>query len=83
MRRIQVDKETFLPVAQRLYARGGRLLKSSHIAETFQVDGRWYPRRLRIQDHMQDGEETDVIVEKIEFDVEIPRSRFSRAALRR
>lgn len=46
------------------------------------VDGRWYPRRILYKDALSKGKGTEIIIEDIAFDVDIPEGTFSKASLR-
>jgi outer membrane lipoprotein-sorting protein len=82
-RRLWVDKERWLPLRAELYAKSGRLLKTTVINEVFMVEGRWYPKRMTFKDVLQKGKGTEFVVETIDFDVEVPEHMLTKAALRR
>ena len=83
-RRSWVDAEYYLPMKEELYAKSGKLLKSSTIGEVMKVAGRWYPRSLTLKDELKrDSKGTEWVIDTIEFDVDIPESRFSKAGLRK
>ena len=83
-RRSWVDAEYLLPMKEELYAKSGKLLKSATIGEVMRVEGRWYPKSLNYKDELKrNSKGTDWIILTIEFDVDIPASRFSKAALRK
>jgi outer membrane lipoprotein-sorting protein len=81
-RKLWVDAERWLPLRSERYAKSGKLLKTMSIGEVFQVDDRWYPKRMVFKDVLSRGEGTEYIIDSIDFDVEIPDSRFTKAALR-
>ena len=82
-RKIWVDKESMLALREDRFAKGGKLLKTAEIPEVFQVNQRWYPKRIVFKDVLSKGKGTELIVDSIEFDVEIPKHIFSKASLRR
>jgi outer membrane lipoprotein-sorting protein len=82
-RKIWVDKQRWLPLSEERYAKSGRLLKKTTIAEVFKVSDRWYPKRMIFKDVLQRGEGTEFIVESIDFDVEVPDHMLTKAALRK
>lgn len=82
-RKLWVDKERFLPLREDLFAKGGKLLKTFKINEVFKVGERWYPKRMVFKDVLKEGEGTELVIESIDFDVEIPEHIFSKASLRR
>lgn len=81
-RRLWVDKERFLPLKEEWYGSGETLLKTFEVKEMMEAQGRWYPKRAVFNDVLKAGDGTEVIIEEIEFDVDIPDRIFSRAALR-
>ncbi len=81
-RKLWVDKERFLPLREDLFARGGKLLKTFQINEVFKVGERWYPKRMVFKDVLKEGDGTELVIESIDFDVEIPEHIFSKASLR-
>ncbi len=80
--RIWVDKERFLPLKEEWYGSGESLLKTLEVKEVRQTQGRWFPQKALINDVLKAGDGTELIIEEIEFDVDIPDHIFSRAALR-
>ena len=83
-RRVWVDAEYFLPMKEELYAKSGKLLKSTSMDSVIKVQGRWYPTRLIYKDELKrNSKGTEWIIDDIQFDVEIPDSRFSKALLRK
>ncbi|MEA1973314.1 MAG: outer membrane lipoprotein-sorting protein, partial [Candidatus Cloacimonadota bacterium] len=79
---IWIDKERFISLKEELYGMSGTLLKKTEVQEVFQIEERWFPKRLTFQDVLKKGDGTEIIFEDIKFDVEIPKSRFSKASLR-
>ncbi len=82
-RKIWVDQERWLPLKEERFARSGRLLKTTHITEVFEVGDRWYPKKMIFKDMLSRGEGTEFIIESIDFDTEIPDHRLTKAALRK
>jgi len=82
-RKIWVDKDRMLALREDRFAKSGKVLKTAEIREVFQVDQRWYPKRMVFKDALSKGKGTELIIESIEFDVEIPKPIFSKAALRK
>lgn len=81
-RRIWVDQERWLPLLEERYAKSGKLLKTTRITKVFRVDGRWYPKRMIFKDMLSRGEDTEYIIDDIDFEVKIPDHLFTKAALR-
>ncbi len=81
--KLWVDKEYMVPRKQQLFAKSGKLLKVIELSDLFQVDGRWYPKRMLFQDVLLNGKGTEFLIESIEFDKKIPAHIFSKASLRK
>ena len=83
-RRVWVDVEYLLPMREELYAKSGKLLKSTSMDGIKKVQGRWFPTRFIFRDELKrNSKGTEWIIDDIDFDVEIPVSRFSKARLRK
>ena len=84
MRRAWIDKEYLLPMKEELYAKSGKLLKTSTMDGIKKVQGRWFPTRFIFKDELRrNSKGTEWIIDDIQFDVDIPDSRFSKALLRK
>ena len=81
-RKLWVDKSNWLPRRQELYAKSGKLLKWITIDEVFKVGKRWYPKKMVFKDALSKGEGTEYYIEDIDFNVDIPDYKFTKAALR-
>ena len=83
-RRAWIDKEYLLPMKEELYAKSGKLLKTSTMDGIKKVQGRWFPSRFIFKDELKrNSKGTEWHIDDIEFDVDIPESRFSKAKLRK
>jgi len=83
-RRAWVDAEYLLPIKEELYAKSGKLLKSTSLDGVKKIQGRWYPTRFIFKDELKrNSKGTEWIMDEIKFDVDIPESRFSKALLRK
>ena len=84
MRRAWIDKEYLLPMKEELYAKSGKLLKTSTMDGIKKVQGRWFPSRFVFKDELKrNSKGTEWVIDEIEFDSVIPESRFSKALLRK
>ena len=83
MRRLWVDKERFTVLKEELFARSGKLLKTTTVESVRRFGGRWIPDRVRFKDVMNEGQGTEFVIEEIEFDAVIPDTLFSKASLRK
>ncbi len=82
-RKIWVDKERMVPLRQDLFGKSGRLLKTMHMSDVQQIDGRWYPMHMLFKDVLNKGQGTEFVVDEITFDQEIAPYIFTKASLRR
>ncbi len=81
--KIWVDKERYISLKENLYAKSGKLLKTIQIQEVMAVDDRWVPKKALYKDVLKQGEGTQLMVDSIEFNRELPPYIFSKASLRR
>lgn len=81
--KLWVDQDKYVYRKQQLFAKSGKLLKVIDISELFQVDGRWYPKRMLFQDVLKNGKGTEFSVDSVEFDEVISDHIFSKASLRK
>ena len=83
-RRSWGDKEYLLPIKEELYAKSGKLLKTSSLQGIKKVQGRWFPSKFVYKDELKrNSKGTECIIDNIEFNKKIPDSRFSKALLRK
>lgn len=82
-RKIWVDKERYIGMKEELYAKSGKLLKQIDLHEIKKIDGRWVATSLTYKDVLKDGDGTEMSIESIEFNKEIPGYILSKAALRK
>ena len=83
-RRAWIDKEYLLPMKEELYAKSGKLLKTSTMDGIKKVQGRWFPSRFIFKDALKrNSKGTEWVIDDIQFDVEIPEHIFLKAALRK
>ena len=83
-RKSWIDKEYLLPMKEELYAKSGKLLKTSTMSDVKRIQGRWFPSRFNFRDELKrNSKGTEWIIDDIEFDIEISNSRFSKALVRK
>jgi outer membrane lipoprotein-sorting protein len=82
-RKIWVDSDRWVPLKEERFAKSGKLLKTTAITEVFQVDGRWYPKRMIFKDMLAKGGGTEYLIHSIDFAVDIPDEKMTKAALRK
>ena len=78
-----VDAETFIPLKQELYALSGMLLKTWTMSDVRKVDDRWVPHRMRVEDKLQEGTYTEILIEESKFGVDLPDEVFTMRWLER
>ena len=84
MRRTWIDKEYILPMKEELYAKSGKLLKTSTMDGIKKVQGRWFPTRFIFKDELKrNSKGTEWVIDEIAFDVDIPDYRFKKGILRK
>ena len=84
MRRAWIDKEYLLPMKEELYAKSGKLLKTSTMSDIRKVQGRWFPSRFNFKDELKrTSKGTEWVIDEIDFDVNIPDYRFEKGILRK
>ena len=83
-RRAWVDLEYYLPMKEQLYAKSGKLLKSTSMDGIRKIQGRWFPTKIIFKDELKrNSRGTEWIIEDIEFDIEIPDEIFLKSKLRK
>jgi len=83
-RKAWIDKEYLLPIKEELYAKSGKLLKTSTMTDIKKIQGRWFPSRFNFKDELKrNSKGTEWVIDDIQFDIHIPKSRFSKALLRK
>ena len=83
-RKAWIDKEYLLPMKEELYAKSGKLLKISTMTDVKKIQGRWFPSRFNFKDELKrNSKGTEWVIDDIQFDINIPESRFSKALLRK
>ena len=79
-----VDKETFIPLKQDLYAVSGMLLKTWTMGEVKTFDGgRKYPTKMTIRDHVKKDSVTTIEFKELQFGIDAPKEIFSLRWLER
>jgi len=82
MRKLWVDKSRFVPVKEDLYAKSGKLLKSTELSDFSKHGNRWYPGKMTFKDMLKKGAGTEFIIDEIRFDIDIPEHKLTKASLR-
>ena len=66
-----------------MYARSGRLLKTSATLEVDRIGERWFPTRLEFVSRLRANTKTVFSMSRIELNVPVTEQQFSLAALAR
>tara|TARA_B100000941_G_C28508298_1_gene558833 strand:+ start:4425 stop:5165 length:741 start_codon:yes stop_codon:yes gene_type:complete len=83
-RKSWIDKEYFLPVKEELYAKSGKLLKTSSMSDIRKIDGRWFPFHYKYKDELKiNSKGTEWIIKEIKFNEFISRDIFTKSSLRK
>jgi len=80
-RKIWVDKERFLGLKEELYSKAGKLLKVMIVDEIKTYQNRFYPTRIILEDKLRKNSRTEMIITRIDFDVQIPPETFTERRL--
>lgn len=79
-----IDKQTFIPLQQELFALSGMLLKTWTMSDVRTFDnGRSFPTRMIIRDHVKKDSVTRLEFKEMEFGVDSPKEVFSLRWLER
>lgn len=79
---VWIDSERFVGLKEELYAESGRLLKEAKVVEVEEIDGRWYPVQMIMENKLRKNTSTEFIVKEIEFNPELPEDIFTLERLR-
>ena len=89
-RRVWVDRETFVPVKEELFAKSGKKLKEMVMGnvEVFRPrrrggETRYYPTYIAMRNLLRKDSLTEMIITEAEFDVKIPKDTFTQRNLRK
>jgi hypothetical protein len=80
---LKVDAERFVVLAEEMFARSGRLLKTMKALKVEKVGARWYATAVVMEDKLRKDSSTALAIESIKLDVAIDPAIFTRAALER
>ncbi len=80
---IWVDQETSIPLKQELYALSGMLLKTWTMGDIVLVGSRQVARRMVIEDKVQAGSKTELVIEDIKFAIPLQDEVFTTRWLER
>ncbi|MGQ1784233.1 MULTISPECIES: outer membrane lipoprotein-sorting protein [unclassified Saccharicrinis] len=81
-RKIWVDAQHYVPLREELFAKSGQLLKSTTLGDLQKVQEKWYPMKIKYKDMLKNGDGTEIQINSIKFNQEIPEYIFTKAALK-
>ncbi|MEC9490378.1 MAG: outer membrane lipoprotein-sorting protein [Halanaerobiales bacterium] len=79
---VWIDRERFVGLKEELYAESGRLLKVATVLNVKNIEGRWYPTRIIMENKLRQNTSTEFIVDEIQFNPELPEDIFTLERLR-
>lgn len=89
-RKIWVDRETFVPVKEELFAKSGKKLKVMTMGNVQRfrprrkgVPVRYYPTYIAMRNLLRKDSLTEMIITKAQFDIRIPKDTFTQRNLKK
>ena len=76
-----IDAQRFVTLKQEMYAKSGRLLKTSATLEVDRIGERWFPTRLEFVSRLRANTKTVFSMSRIQLNVPVGEQQFSLAAL--
>ena len=80
-RRLWIDSERWVTVKEEMYARSGKLLKTSRSLEVKRIGERWFPTQTELVSALRKDSRTVLYVDKVELDPALDPRQFTMAAL--
>jgi hypothetical protein len=80
-RLLWIDAERFVNIKEEMYAKSGRLLKTSATLAVDRIGERWFPTRLEFVSKLRANTKTVFSMGRIELNVAVTEQQFSMAAL--
>jgi outer membrane lipoprotein-sorting protein len=78
---IWIDAERYVTLKEEMYARSGKMLKSSAAMEVTRIGGRWFPARTRYVSRIRSNTSTVFSMTGVELDPKLDAQQFTMAAL--
>jgi len=76
-----IDAERFVELKEEMYAKSGRLLKTSETKEVVRIGDRWFPTRLEFVSKLRANTKTAFSMSGVDFNVPVTEEQFSMSAL--
>jgi outer membrane lipoprotein-sorting protein len=83
VRKVWVAQDSLVPVKQELYALSGMLIKVWTMHDVQEIEGRYYPMRMRIEDKLQQDTYTEMRFSEVSFSLPLEEEIFSQRWLER
>ena len=80
-RRLWIDAERWVTVKEEMYARSGKLLKTSRSLEVRRIGERWFPMQTELVSALRKDSRTVFYLDKVELDPALDPRQFTMAAL--
>ena len=81
-RKIWVDKKTFVPTREEMFAKSGKKLKVMILSDVKKFGKRYYPTKITLQNLLRRNSKTSMMVEKATFDIRLPEGIFTQRNLK-
>jgi outer membrane lipoprotein-sorting protein len=78
---IWIDAERWISVKEEMYARSGKLLKTSRVLEARRMGQRWFPVKSELVSALRSGTRTVFYLDEVELDPVLDQRQFTMAAL--
>jgi len=78
-----IDAERFVQLKEEMYAKSGKLLKTSSTLAVQRIGDRWYASTVVMESKLRKNTKTTFAMEKVELDVPLDPNQFTMAALTR
>lgn len=82
-RKMWVTKDSYIPIKVELYAKSGKLLKEITVSEFQKIGTYNYPTKIKMVNKLRKNTYTELILEDIKLDINIPAKIFSKSYLER
>ena len=78
-----VDSERWVALKEQMFAKSGKLLKTSVTLEVKRLGNRWFPVRSELASALVKGSKTLFVMDKVEMNPALDGSQFTMAALKK
>jgi len=82
-RKMWVDADNYIPLHVELYAKSGKLMKEISVSEFKKIEGHNFPTSIKMVNKLRKDTYTEMIMEDVELDTEIPAKVFTKSYLER